>query len=345
MNLPQFVILLLVVLGANALLVFAPRRSQQSPVAGGLFDAETLLAPLREQIRTLQKDLNDSRVDTAKTQGQLLEQLQGMNQQAQELFRQGVELGNTTTRISTALQGTGVSGDWGEMQLRRTVELAGLTENVSFIEQETVQTPEGRLRPDMVVNLPDSRRIVVDAKAPLIDFGNTADAAKKQADALDAHIKDLSKRNYGQYVEGSIDFVVLFVPTEGILATALSERPKISEDAVRLRVLLATPMTLLAMLRAVEFGWRQIAQAENAEKIAKRGAELWDALATYIEHFNLVGSGLKTAVDAYNKAVNSMEGNVRPKARDMRAFGLTVTKELKETKEQGLPNRDVDWKL
>lgn len=339
----QFFVLLVVIVGA----VFASTvtRRPKAPITAGAYDPEVLLAPLREQIRTLQKELNDGRIDAAKTQGALFEQLQNMNTQAQELFRQGTELGRTTTQISTALQGTGVSGDWGEMQLRRTVELAGLTENVSFFEQENIITTDGRLRPDMVVNLPDSRRIVVDAKAPLIDFGNSADAAKKQADALEAHIKDLSKRNYSQFVEGSIDFVVLFVPTEGILATALSERPKISEDAVRMRVLLATPMTLLAMLRAVEFGWRQIAQAENSAHIAKRAGELWDAIATFVDHFNLIGSGLKTAVKAFDDAAGSLDRNVRPKARDMRELGITTSKEIAELKMPEEPHRIVDWKL
>ena len=318
---------------------------KSSPSANGplAYNPEDLLAPVREQFRALQKDLNDTREASARTQGALLEQLQTVSKQNHELFRQGSELSVATTQISTALQGTGVSGDWGEMQLRRTVEMAGLTENVSFIEQEVVATPEGRLRPDMIVNLPDNRRIVVDAKAPLIDFSHSVDAAKKQADALETHIKDLSRRNYGAYVEGSIDFVVLFVPTEGILATALGERPTISEDAIRSRVLLATPMTLLAMLRAVEFGWRQIAQAENAAHIAKEAAELWDRLATFVDHFNKIGSGLKTAVDNYNAAAGSLERSVKPKARTMRDLGLTTSKQLAETVEQHEPNRTVGW--
>lgn len=307
------------------------------------FNPEDLLAPVREQFRALQKDLNDTREASAKTQGALLEQLQSVSRQNADLYRQGTELSVATTQISTALQGTGVSGDWGEMQLRRTVELAGLTENVSFFEQETVATPEGRLRPDMVVNLPEHRRIVVDAKAPLIDFANNVDAAKKQADALESHIKDLARRNYGAYVQGSIDFVVLFVPTEGILATALSERPRISEDAVRARVLLATPMTLLAMLRAVEFGWRQIAQAENAAHIAKEAAELWDRLATFVDHFNKIGSGLKSAVDNYNAAAGSLERSVKPKARAMRELGITTSKNLADSAEIEEPHRSVDW--
>lgn len=321
----------------------AVRKSPPPSEAVAPYNPEDLLAPVREQFRTLQKDLNDTREASAKTQGALLEQLQTVSRQNHDLFRQGSELSVATTQISTALQGTGVSGDWGEMQLHRTVEMAGLTENVSFVEQETVATPEGRLRPDMIVNLPDSRRIVVDAKAPLIDFSMGTDAAKRQADALELHIRDLSRRNYGAYVEGSIDFVVLFVPTEGILATALSERPTISEDAIRSRVLLATPMTLLAMLRAVEFGWRQIAQAENAAHIAKEAAELWDRLATFVDHFNKIGSGLKTAVDNYNSAVGSLERSVKPKARTMRELGLTTTKQIADTPEQHAPDRSVGW--
>jgi len=332
---------------AVVLLVVLVARQQGSraPLATTtpMLDPEALLAPVREQMHHLQRALQETRESTAKSQGTLLEQLRQVSSQNVQLYEQGKQLGLATTQISTALQGTGVSGDWGELQLRRTVELAGLTENVSFVDQEHVPTTDGAKRPDLIVNLPSGRRIVIDAKAPLIDFTNAPDAAKRQADALAAHVKTLAGRNYSGIVEGSIDFVVLFVPTEGIMATALGERPGLSEDAIRQRVLLATPMTLLAMLRAVEYGWRQVAQAENAAHIAKEGGELWDRLATFVDHFNKVGSGLKTAIDNFNAAAGSLDRTVRPQARRMRDLGVSVNKELHDTPELAQSPRTVTW--
>jgi DNA recombination protein RmuC len=332
---------------AVVLLVFLVARQSAGraplPPPSPLLDPETLLAPVREQMSNLQRALNETRQQAAESQGTMLEQLRQVSVQNVQLYEQGKQLGLATTQISTALQGTGVAGDWGELQLRRTVELAGLTENVSFVDQEHITTLDGAKRPDIIVNLPNGRRIVIDAKAPLVDFENSPDASKKQADALAAHVKALAGRNYSGIVEGSIDFVVLFVPTEGIMATALGERPALSEEAIRQRILLATPMTLLAMLRAVEYGWRQVAQAENAAQIAKEGGELWDRLATFVDHFNKVGSGLKTAIDNFNAAAGSLERTVRPQAKRMRELGVSTNKELHDTPELSQSARSVTW--
>lgn len=317
-------------------------RPQAAPVSP-MLNPEVLLAPVREQINVLQQSINSTRDASTAAQSTMLEQLRQVTEQNNALYRQGKELGLATTQISTALQGTGVAGNWGELQLQRTVELAGLSRHVSFVDQSSVSTADGRKRPDLIVNLPDGRRIVVDAKAPLIDFAQGADAAKKQADALAAHVKDLSLRNYAGVIEGSIDFVVLFVPTEGIMATALSTNPALSEDAIRQKVLLATPMTLLAMLRAVEFGWRQVAQAENSAHIAQQAAELWDRLATFVDHFNKVGSGLRSAIDNFNAAAGSLESSVKPQARRVRELGISPKKELKDTAEITESNRSVGW--
>lgn len=329
------------------LLLVVAVRQQSGPRSGvgsgPLLDPELLLAPVREQMNVLQRSLQETKESAARSQGTLLEQLRQVASQNIQLYEQGKQLGLATTQISTALQGTGVAGDWGELQLRRTVELAGLTENVSFVDQEHITTIDGAKRPDVIVNLPDGRRIVIDAKAPLIDFTNSPDAAKKQADALAAHIKTLSNRKYHGIVPGSIDFTVLFVPTEGIMATALSERPSLSEDSINQRVLLATPMTLLAMLRAVEYGWRQVAQAENAVAIAKAGSELWDRLATFVDHFNKVGGGLKTAIDNFNAAAGSFDTRVRPQANRMRELGVTAGKELSDTPALPQVPRSVTW--
>lgn len=345
---PMLIALVVITLIAVVVLTVVVVRQQSGggappPTNNPFMNPETLLAPVREQMQALQQSVNATREASAAAQSTMLEQLRQVSQQNNALYRQGQELGVATTQISTALQGTGVAGDWGELQLQRTVELAGLSRHVSFMDQASVTTADGRKRPDLVVNLPDGRRIVVDAKAPLIDFAQGADSAKKQADALAAHVKDLSLRNYAGVIEGSIDFVVLFVPTEGIMATALSTNPSLSEDAIRQKVLLATPMTLLALLRAVEFGWRQVAQAENSAQIAQQAAELWDRLATFVDHFNKVGNGLRTAIDNYNSAAGSLETSVKPQARRVRALGISPKKELKDTPEITESNRSANW--
>ena len=339
------IVLLLVVVAMLGVIVFRQSAGGRTPSPAGspMLDPEALLAPVREQIHVLQRSLNESRESAAHTQGTLLEQLRQVSEQNIRLWEQGKQLGAATTQISTALQGTGVSGDWGELQLQRTVELAGLTEHVSFVDQQHIGTLDGAVRPDLIVDLPNQRRIVVDAKAPLIDFEQSADAAKKQSDALAAHVRALASRNYSDIVQGSIDFVVLFVPTEGIMATALTQRPSLSEEAIKQRVLLATPMTLLAMLRAVQFGWNQVAQAENSAHIAREAGELWNRLATFVDHFNKVGSGLKTAIDNFNAAAGSLERTVRPQARKMRDLGVNASKELADTPELPQAPRSVTW--
>ena len=319
-----------------------PGSAPPPPIPPGL-DPEALLAPIREQLRTVEARVYQSHVDAAQAMTALDGRIEQIARQNAQLAAQGDRLGEATTRISTALQGTGVAGDWGEMQLRRTVELAGLTEHVSFVEQETVTTESGRLRPDLVVMLPEGRNVVVDAKAPLIDFSGAGGAAA-QATALKAHINDLGARNYSAYLRGALDFVVLFVPTEGTLGSCLSHDPSLSEYAISKRVLLATPMTLLAMLRAVQYGWMQLASYESSQEIVDDAVKLHDRLATFVDHLNKVGNGLQTAVASYNNAVGSLQSSVRPQAVRMRDHGLAVTKELGEPQALAPEIRSTNWR-
>jgi DNA recombination protein RmuC len=342
------VLLVIVIVLVVALLISSVTRGRiaPTPVAAPpapILDPESLLKPVREQIQVIQNVLADSRAAAAEEKATLLAEFKNVSDQNNRLFEQGNRLNEATIQISTALQGTGVAGDWGELQLQRTVELAGLTENISWVDQDSVDGSDGKLRPDLIVHLPNGRKIVVDAKAPKIDFGNSPNAGAAQAEALKTHISKLATKDYSRFVEGAVDFVVLFVPTEGILATALTEKPDLSEYAVRSRILLATPMTLLAMLRSVEYGWKQVAQAENAAHIAKEAAELSDRLATFVDHFNKAGSGLATAIDHFNKAAGSLERNVKPQARRMRELGVHPNKELADTKEITDSNRVVTW--
>ena len=343
----EIALVILVVVLAAVVAVLAVRRPATAPApvapTAPALDPETLLAPIREQLRAVEGRVQQAQVQAAEQFASVGGALQGITRQNAALHEQGARLDQATTRISTALQGTGVAGDWGEMQLRRTVELAGLTEHVSFVEQETIRTAEGSGRPDLVVRLPQRRTVIVDAKAPLVDFDGTGDAAS-QAVALKKHVADLAGRNYSAYSDGALDFVVLFVPTEGILATALGHDPSLTEYAISKKVLVATPMTLLAMLRAVQYGWLQVASAENARQIAVDAATLHDRLATFVDHFNRIGNGLRTATNAYNDAAGSLQRTVRPQAVRMRDHGLAVTKEIDEVGELELETRSVDWR-
>ena len=341
----EIALVLAVVVLAVVAVALAVRRPTPAPAppAAPALDPETLLAPIREQLRAVEGRVQQAQVLAAEQFASVGGMLDGIARQSATLQQQGARLDAATTRISTALQGTGVAGDWGEMQLRRTVELAGLTEHVSFVEQETIRTAEGTGRPDLVVRLPQRRNVIVDAKAPLLDFAGTGDPSA-QATALKKHVTDLAGRNYGAYYEGALDFVVLFVPTEGILATALGHDPSLTEYAITKKVLVATPMTLLAMLRAVEYGWLQVASAENAAQIATDAATLHDRLATFVDHFNKVGNGLRTALTAFNSAAGSLQDRVRPQAARMRDHGLVVAKEIEEPRAVEGEPRSVDWR-
>ncbi len=325
-------------------LVLVVRRPPPVVPAAPSLDFEPFLAPIREQLQAVVGQVGAVKANAEGQFGALGQQLRTISEQNAKLESQGAQLGEATTRISTALQGTAVAGNWGEMTLIRTVELAGLTQHVSFVEQETIGTADGWGRPDVIVYLPQGRNVIVDAKAPLIDFTGRADAAATQAAALKVHVNDLASRNYSAYLDGAVDFVILFVPTEGILATTLGHDPSLSEYAVSRRVLLATPMTLLAMLRAVEYGWQQVATAENVRQIALDAAELHDRLATFVDHFAKVGSGLQTAIAAYNSAVGAMQTRVRPQAVRMRDHGLRVGKELGEPQPIEAEPRVLEWR-
>lgn len=341
METPFIVLLIVLMLVVLALVLRRPAPAAPPPAP---LDLEPLLAPIREQLQTVVGQVGAVQANAEGQFGVLGHQLRAIAEQNAKLESQGARLGEVTTRISTALQGTGVAGDWGEMTLRRTVELAGLTQHVSFVEQETIAIADGRGRPDLIVYLPQGRNVIVDAKAPLIDFDGRVDAAASQAAALKVHVNDLASRNYSAYLDGAVDFVILFVPTEGILATTLGHDPGLSEYAVSRRVLLATPMTLLAMLRAVEYGWQQVAAAENVRQIAVDAAELHDRLATFIDHFARVGSGLQTALSAYNSAVGAMQTRVRPQAVRMRDHGLRVGKELGDPQSIEVEARALEWR-
>ena len=225
-------------------------------------------------------------------------------------------------------------GQWGEQQLRNILELSGLTERIDFVEQVTVDSDESRGRPDALVHIPGGLDVVIDAKTPLSSYldAHHADDEQRRSELLNSHAntlmghaKTLSDRDYASAVDGSPDFVVMFVPAEPILDAAMDVKPTLWEDAWRKhRVLIATPGLLLAFLRTVAMAWQQQVLQENAQNIADGAAQLYDSLRVYAGHVDGVGKALGRAVDAYNKSVGSLEGRVLPRARKFEEWGVVA---------------------
>jgi DNA recombination protein RmuC len=282
---------------------------------------EGLVAPLHETLARLDRktgEMERSRIADSSRIGEQIERL----------VESTATLRDETTGLASALRGTETGGRWGELALRRVVELAGMTAHCDFQEQLTIG--EG-VRPDMVVHLPEERRIAVDAKAPLAAFLEASDAPDdsqrrmaldRHAKVLRGHVRRLAKRDYATALGGDTEFVILFLPADAFLAAALQRDPDLQVDALRSKVLLATPTTLVALLRTIAIYWQQRSMAENAEVIAETARELYERAAKFSEELAGVGRGLTGALDAYDRAVGSFDRRLMPMASKLEEMKL-----------------------
>jgi DNA recombination protein RmuC len=294
---------------------------------------EHLVEPLRRGLEEIARQTQELEHSRRQAYGSLAQQLRSVAE-TQERLR------SETSQLVTALRAPQVRGRWGEIQLRRVVEMAGMLAYCDFLEQQTAAASDGqRLRPDLVVKLPGGKNVVVDAKAPLqayLQAVEARDEATRTARLADHarqirdHIARLSTKSYWSQFEQTPEFVVLFIPGETFFSAALEQDPALIEEGVSQQVILATPTTLIALLRAVAYGWRQETIAESAKKVEEQGRELYRRLATLTEHFARVGRGLDSVVRAYNDTVGSLERSVLPGARRFKEHGITPASELAE---------------
>ena len=319
-------------LGALIGVLWSRGRPVDDPAIAALQQRAADQAVVRDGLDRLQDQLSDLAHDRVAWQAQLHQQVADMRHSTDTLRRE-------TTTLATALRKPQVRGQWGELHLRRTVELAGLVDHCDFAEQ--VRVDDGRLRPDLVVSLAGGRTIAVDAKAPLaafLDLTGSDDPAEhdralaRLGEHVRKHVADLGSRRYWEALAGTPEFVVLFLPGEAILQAALQAVPDLVEQAAARNVVLATPSTLIALLRTVAQGWQHEVLNEQAQAVQRLGQELHARLGSMAGHLDRVGRSLNASVVAYNQAMGSLEGRVLVSARRFVDLGVT-TEQLDEPRQ------------
>ena len=305
---------------------------------------ESLVKPIREALEKTEQQIHRIEKERREAYGSLSQHLKLMAEGQQALHDQ-------TRNLSQALRRPEVRGQWGELTLRRLAELAGMVKHCDFVEQESMSTEDGLQRPDMIVRMPDGREIVVDAKTPLDAYLSAIEAPddrsrdehlQRHAQNLRKRVRELASKGYWKQLSASPDFVVLFIPGDQFLSAALDIDHALLEDALADKVVLATPTSLVALLRAVAYGWRQEVLAENAEQIRKLGEDLYDRLATFGEHLGKLGRSLGSSVDSYNKAVRSFDTRLLPGARKFSEMGIRIKKEAAGPEQIERQPRDVE---
>lgn len=291
---------------------------------------ETLVKPIRDALQKTETQIEAIERERRESFVALKTHLEGVAQSQSALQKE-------TRNLVNALRRPEVRGQWGELSLQRLVELAGMTPHCDFTEQMHTLTDDGALRPDMVVHMPDGRDLVVDVKTPLDAYLEAVDAASDEvrATALKRHaqivadrVRALASKSYWSQFERSPDFVILFIPGDQFLSAALNERPGLLDEAIRQNVILATPTSFIAMLKAIAYGWRQLALAQNAATIRDLGEEIHRRLSVFGNHISRLGRALGSGVEAYNSAVGSLERQVMPAARRFTELGLKSERAL-----------------
>lgn len=285
---------------------------------------DVLLGPVRDGLDRVGETLRKLDVDRAATQAAIRAQLEAVAQY-------GERLAGETQTLVRALRMPHVRGQWGEMQLRRVAELAGMLEHCDFVEQQTVDTEDGSLRPDLLVHLPGRKIVVVDSKAPLAAFldAQAADDGAARESCLDRHARQvrdhitrLADKDYGRQFAEAPDFVVMFLPGEAFFSEACRRDPSLIDYAISVGVMPASPITLITLLKSVAFGWQQERLTANAEQLRDLGLELYDRVRVLAEHLGGLRKGLNAAVVAYNRTVGSLEGRFLPTARKFKDLGI-----------------------
>ena len=305
---------------------------------------EHLLNPIKESLTKTEQQIQSIEKERKESQGALHKHLESMAQ-SQSVLQ------DETRKLVTALRRPEVRGQWGEMTLKRLAELAGMVEHCDFFEQEQVRTDEGALRPDMIVRMPDGREIVVDVKTPLDAYISAIEAVDdterqiqltRHTKNVKQRINELADKAYWQQFKNAPDFVVLFIPGDQFLTAALDQEPAILENALARQVILATPTSFVALLRAVGYGWRQEQLAENAEHIKTVGEELYGRLQTFTDHLQKLGKSLDSGMKHYNSAVGSFDSRVLPSARKFNEMGISADKKLIKSKQVETAVRQID---
>ena len=311
------------------------RLSEKVTEAKGILEGkekaiDKIIEPLKTSLDKMETKINDLEIKREGAYSNIQTILDGMQKSAQALDK-------GTQNLISALKSSSIRGRYGEIGLRRVVEFAGMTEHCDFVEQASTASEGGTLRPDMIIRLPEKKTIIVDSKTPLDAYMKAFETdnepeqlafLSQHAAAVKDHLRKLSGKSYWSQFAESPDYVVLYMQIESSFAAALQSDPTLIEEAIRHKIIFATPTTLITLLRTVGFIWQQRNVADNIEQIRDAGIELYNRTTVLLGHFSEIGSGLKSAVGHYNKAVASLESRFTPQAKKLHALGSAYTKNV-----------------